>query len=89
MQFHCASCQGVEKANECFFLKVVRCLGVPDIVSIPNGCILLCGGQVLFELTHTFWGLTCLCAFKFDVISNFIWFGCCKTRILNTSSSIT
>jgi hypothetical protein len=69
--------------------EVVRCPRVSDIVSIPNGCILLCGGHVLFELAHTFWGSTCLCAFEFDVISNFIWFRCCKVRILNTSSSIT
>ncbi len=37
--------------------KVVKCHGVHDIVSIPNGRILLCGGQVLFELAHTFWGI--------------------------------
>jgi hypothetical protein len=55
MQFHCASCQGVERANENKIkFKVVRCFGVFDIVSIPNGHILLCGGQVLFELAHTF-----------------------------------
>jgi hypothetical protein len=45
MQFHCASCQGVERANENKNeFKVVRCPWVPNIVSIPNGCILLCGG---------------------------------------------
>ncbi len=32
--------------------KMVRCPRVLNIVSIPNGCILFCGGQVLFELTH-------------------------------------
>ncbi len=54
MQFFCASCQGVKRANENKKeFKVVWCPGVLDIVSIPNGCI-LCGGQVLFELAHTF-----------------------------------
>jgi hypothetical protein len=28
-----------------------------------------------------FGGSTGLCAFELDVISNFIWFGCCKARI--------
>jgi hypothetical protein len=45
MQFHCASCQGVERANENKKeFKVVRCPWVPNIVSIPNGHIPLCGG---------------------------------------------
>jgi hypothetical protein len=58
MQFYCASCQGVERANENKKeFKVVRCPRVHDIVSIPNGCIPLCGGQVLFELAHTLWGI--------------------------------
>jgi hypothetical protein len=56
MQFHCASCQGDERMNENKKeFKMVRCLGVPDIISIPNGCIPLCGGQVVFELAHTSW----------------------------------
>jgi rRNA maturation endonuclease Nob1 len=58
MQFHCGSFQGVERANENKKeFKVVRCHGVFDIVSNPNGHIPLCGGQVLFDLTHTFWGI--------------------------------
>jgi hypothetical protein len=45
MQFHCASCQGVERANENKKeFKVVRCPWVLNIVSIPNGRIPLCGG---------------------------------------------
>jgi hypothetical protein len=36
---------------------VVRCLRVPNIVLIPNGRIPLCGGQILFELAHTLWGI--------------------------------
>jgi len=56
MQFHCASIQGVEKVNENLNdFKMVRCLGVLDIVSIPNGHIPLCAKQVLFELAHTSW----------------------------------
>jgi hypothetical protein len=56
MQFHYASCQGVGRANENKKeFKMVRCLGVPNVVSIPDGCILFCGGQVVFELAHTFW----------------------------------
>ncbi len=35
----------------------------------------------MFELTHTFWWSIGLCAIKFDLISNFIWFGCCKAGI--------
>jgi hypothetical protein len=55
MQFHCASCQGVEKANgNKKEFKMVRCLGVHDIVSIPNGCIPLCRGQVVFELAQVY-----------------------------------
>jgi hypothetical protein len=58
MQFHYASCQGVERVNENLKkFKVVRCPRVPNIVSIPNGHIFFCGGQVLFELAHTFWGI--------------------------------
>ncbi len=58
MQFHYVSFQGVERANENKKeFKVVGCLGVFDIVSIPNGHIPLCGGLVLFNLTHTFWGI--------------------------------
>jgi hypothetical protein len=58
MQFHYASCQGVERANENKKeFKVVKCYGVLDIVSIPNGHIPLCGGQVLFELAHALWGI--------------------------------
>jgi hypothetical protein len=58
MQFHYASCQGVERANENKKeFKVVKCYGVFDIVSIPNGRIPFCGGQVLFELAHTLWGI--------------------------------
>jgi hypothetical protein len=54
MQFHCASCQGVERGNENFKkFKMVKCPGVLDIVSIFNGHIPLCGGQVMFELAHT------------------------------------
>jgi hypothetical protein len=54
MQFHCASCQGDVKANENKKeFKMVRCFRVPDIVLVPNLCIPLCGGQVMFELTHT------------------------------------
>jgi hypothetical protein len=56
MQFHCASCQGVERVNEnkkeC---KMVRCPWVLDIVSIVNGHVPFCGGQVVFELAHTSW----------------------------------
>jgi len=37
--------------------KVVRCPRVFDIISIPHGHIPLCGGRVLFDLTHTFWGI--------------------------------
>jgi hypothetical protein len=45
MQFQCASYQGVERVNENFKkFKMVRCFGVLDIVSIPNGHIPLCGG---------------------------------------------
>jgi hypothetical protein len=56
MQFHCASCQGVERSNENKKgFKMVRCLGVPYIVSILNGRILHHGGEVLFELAHTSW----------------------------------
>jgi hypothetical protein len=43
------------KINKKF--KVVRCHGVLDIVSVPNGRIPLCGGYVLFELAHTLWGI--------------------------------
>jgi hypothetical protein len=32
---------------------MVKCLGVPGIVIILNGCIPLHGGEVVFELTHT------------------------------------
>jgi hypothetical protein len=54
MQFHHASCQGVERVNENKKkFKMVRCPKMLDIVSIPNGCIPLCGGQVMFELAHT------------------------------------
>jgi hypothetical protein len=54
MQFHCASCQGVEIVDENKKeFKMVRCPSVLDIVSILNGCIPLCGGQVMFELAHT------------------------------------
>jgi len=28
-------------------IKIIRCLGVLNIVSIVNGCIPLCGGQVI------------------------------------------
>jgi len=35
--------------------KMVRYHGVFDIVPNPNGCIALCGGQVVFELAHAFW----------------------------------
>jgi hypothetical protein len=56
MEFHYSTCQGVERMNENKKkFKMVRCLGVLDIVSIPNGCIPLCGKQVLFKLAHTFW----------------------------------
>jgi hypothetical protein len=56
MQFHYASIQGVEKVNENKnYFKMVRCLGVPNIISIPDGCIPLCSGKVLFEITHTSW----------------------------------
>ncbi len=56
MQFHYASCQGVEKANENKKeFKMVRFPKVPNMVSILNGCILLCGGQVVFKLAHTSW----------------------------------
>jgi hypothetical protein len=56
MQFHCASCQGVERANENKKeFKMVKCLGVLDIFSILNGRIPLCGGHVVFELAHTSW----------------------------------
>jgi len=56
MQFHHASCQGVERVNENKKkFKMVRCPKMLDIVSIPNGCIPLCGGQVMFELAHTSW----------------------------------
>jgi hypothetical protein len=45
MQFHYASCQGVERTNENLKkFKMIRRPKVLDIVSIPNGCILLCGG---------------------------------------------
>ncbi len=45
MQFQCVSYQGVERANENLKkFKMVRCFGVFDIVSIPNGHIPLCGG---------------------------------------------
>jgi hypothetical protein len=44
MQFHCASCQGVERVNENKKeFKMVRYPKVHDIVSIPNGRIPLCG----------------------------------------------
>ncbi len=56
MQFHYASIQGVEKANENKNdLKMVRYPWMLNIVSIPNGHIPLCVGHVLFELTHTSW----------------------------------
>jgi hypothetical protein len=56
MQFNCASCQGVESTNENKKeFKVIKCSRVLDIVS--DGCIPLCGGQVLFELAHTLWGI--------------------------------
>jgi len=34
---------------------MVKCPEVPDIISIFSGRILLGGGQVVFELAHTFW----------------------------------
>ncbi len=44
----------VERGNENFKkFKMVKCPGVLDIVSIFNGHIPLCGGQVMFELAHT------------------------------------
>ncbi len=53
MQFHCASCQGAVKVNENKKeFEMVRCLRVPDIISIPYLRIPLCVGQVMFELTH-------------------------------------
>jgi hypothetical protein len=56
MQFHYASCQGVERMNENLKkFKMIRCPELPNTVSIPNGRILLCGGHVVFELAHTFW----------------------------------
>jgi hypothetical protein len=56
MQFHCASCQGDERMNENKKeFKMVRCHGVLNIVSIPNGHIPLCGGHVVFQLAHTSW----------------------------------
>jgi hypothetical protein len=56
MQFHCASIQEVEKTNENKNdFKMVRCFGVPNIVSIPNGHIPFCGGHVLFKLAHSSW----------------------------------
>jgi hypothetical protein len=56
MQFHYASIQGAEKVNENQNdFKMVRCLGVPNIISIPDSHIPLCSGKVLFELTHTSW----------------------------------
>jgi hypothetical protein len=33
------------------------CHGAPNIVSIPHGHIFFCGGQVLFEVAHTFSGI--------------------------------
>jgi hypothetical protein len=46
MQIHYANCQGDERANENLkILKMVRCHGVLNIVSIPNGRIPFCGGQ--------------------------------------------
>jgi hypothetical protein len=54
MQFHYVSCQRVERANENKKqFKMVSCLGVLNIVLIPNGFIPLCGGQVVFELACT------------------------------------
>ncbi len=45
MQFHCASCQGVERTNENKKeFKMVRSPGVPNIVSIPIGRIPIYGG---------------------------------------------
>jgi hypothetical protein len=45
MPFHYASCQGNERVNENKILfNVVRCLGVPNIISIPHGHIPFCGG---------------------------------------------
>jgi hypothetical protein len=45
MQVHCSSYQGVEKMNKnCKKFKMVKCFGVLDIVSIPNGRIPLCDG---------------------------------------------
>ncbi len=35
--------------------RMVKCHGVLDIVSIPNSCITICGGQVMFKLAHTSW----------------------------------
>ncbi len=56
MQFHYASCQGVERTNENKKeFKMVTCPEVHDIVSIPNGCIPLYGGHVVLELAHSFW----------------------------------
>jgi hypothetical protein len=93
MQFHCASCQGVNKSNENKKeFKMVRCLVVPDIVSNLNGCIPLYGGQeqkimwVAKDVQCLNWhiplgGSTCLCAIEFHLISNFIWFGCYKAGI--------
>ncbi len=77
MKFHCAKRVNENKKE----FKMVRCHGVPNIVSIPNGCIPFCGGQVMFELAHTFGGSIGLCAIEFDVISNFIWLECCKVGI--------
>jgi hypothetical protein len=54
MQFHYVSYQRVERANEIKKeFKMVSCLGVLNIVLIPNGYIPLCGGQVVFEFTCT------------------------------------
>jgi hypothetical protein len=62
MQFHYASCQRVEKVNENLKkFKVVRCPRILDIVSILNGHIHFCGGQVLFDWHIPFGGSTSLC----------------------------
>jgi hypothetical protein len=52
-----------------------------DIVSIPNGHIPFVVDMYYLNWRIFFGGSIGLCAIEFDVISNFIWFGCCKVGI--------
>jgi hypothetical protein len=47
--------KGLKEQMKIKEFKMVRCLKMLDIVSIPNGHIPLCNGHVMFELAHTYW----------------------------------